>query len=180
MGNLQDAADHIHALASKYEPLVRVSQLLKEVGAIDGHLIELEAKRTAALAGLEQLHLEHEEAVLMFKAELLTLEAQVVAGNEQAARLEASTNQRIQELFAAGEAEAVAKAEAVYREKTQEIGFLEMQSVSEVSKLAGLKLEVAALEGEKSRISEETTAAHAGLAEVLKTIEQLSKFGQTA
>jgi tRNA A37 N6-isopentenylltransferase MiaA len=180
MGNLQDAADHIHALASKYEPLVRVSQLLKEVGAIDGHLIELEAKRTLALEAIEQLRRDHADTVITLHAELEALEAQVVASNEQAMRLEASTNQRIQEMFAAGEAEAVAKAEAVYREKTQEIGFLEMQSVSEVSKLAGLKLEVAALEGEKSRISEETTAAHAGLAEVLKTIEQLSKFGQTA
>lgn len=177
MSQLSEAADHIHALAAKYEPLVTVSKLLKEVGSLETHIPELERKRDTLFVAIESLEqavvdtqTKRDQAIADHEARLLEL-------SEQSLRLEQAAQERAQQLIAEGEAVARANAQSVYDAKLAEVNELDSQVVAARDNLLTIQAETDTAYALRDQVLGEKAQAEAGLAEVVRTIEQLSKLG---
>ena len=177
MSNLADAADHIHALAAKYEPLVTVSKLLKEIGGLDVHVKELTTTRDKLATTVWELNDTHATKCEEHKVLLDAIESDLVRQAEQSARYEALAQEQIKELFANAELEAAAAAKVVYDSKMDEVHGLDRQVEAARVKLLSLTAHIDALVVDRDLVIAQKDEAVAGLAEVTRTIEQLSKFG---
>lgn len=177
MHTLQDAANHIHSLAALYEPLVGVSDLLKKVGSLNTHIPELEKKRDNLFAENDNLQLQLDAAQMRYQKQIEDCEADLVSKAEQAARLETQAHEKIQELFYKAEADAALAGQEVYNAKLDEVNALEAEVLAKQDQIEELSLEIELLASQKVAAALETEQAQAALAEVVRTIEQLSKFG---
>ena len=177
MSNTQEAIAYIERLANLYKPLLDVRDLLAQFTSLEASVNEMTAKRDHLLDELRQLEADLEVKTANHGLMLSNFEAEMVSLNEQAARVELQANEKIQAMFIKAEADAKALGDQAFADKLTEVNGLDAQVIAARQNLLNIQADTETAIAQRDQVLEEKAHAEAGLAEVVKTIEQLSKFG---
>ena len=173
---LNDAVHHIETLAARYESMVGLSEFLREAAPLATYIPTLETKKNELIADINRLTSEHEELKVKNKAELDRLESQIVDTTDQGVRLEAATQEKIQQMFEKAEADAKELFDKNYNAKSQELATLDEQVALRHADVKKLDQDIAGLKVDKEKAEKETADANVVLESVRKTIDQLTKL----